>query len=364
MKIAVYGISLNESKLVERFMRSAREADLVLIADRGSDDDTVEILQQFGAKVMNIKVEPFRFDDARNAALALVPDEFDCLISLDLDETIEPERGWRKAIESEWKNGVNRLYYLYTANHRPDGTPDIVFKADKIHNMQFHWNYPVHEVLKPINKDVKVIAADLDGSKFHVHHWPNPFKDRSNYLSLLKLAVKEDPSNDRNMHYLAREYYKYGRWRDAIKSFRKHLSLPTATWSAERAASMRFMARCYLELGEKGWSEVWYLRACAEDPDRREPWIELAKFYFEIGFFEGCLAAASRALRISIAERNLDHYLSDEYSWREGPFDLIAISAWNLGYFDYAKIYIQKAVELAPHDDRIKKNAQVIYNSN
>ena len=127
---------------------------------------------------------------------------------------------------------------------------------------------------------------------------------------------------------------------------------------------MRFMARCYLELREKGWSEVWYLRACAEDPDRREPWIEIAKFYFEIGFFEGCLAAARRALRIPLDKRNLEHYLSDEYSWREGPFDLIAISAWNLGYLDDAKICIQKAVELAPNDERIKKNARVILNSN
>ena len=83
MKIAIYSIALNEAKHVAQFMKAAQEADLVLIADRGSSDNTIQLLKEHGAEVHSIKINPFRFDVARNKALALVPEEFDCLIALD-----------------------------------------------------------------------------------------------------------------------------------------------------------------------------------------------------------------------------------------------------------------------------------------
>ena len=43
MKIAVYAISKNESQFVERFCKSAVDADLIVIADTGSTDNTVEL---------------------------------------------------------------------------------------------------------------------------------------------------------------------------------------------------------------------------------------------------------------------------------------------------------------------------------
>ncbi len=42
MKIAVYAISKNEEQFVQRFCDSAQDADLILIADTGSTDKTVE----------------------------------------------------------------------------------------------------------------------------------------------------------------------------------------------------------------------------------------------------------------------------------------------------------------------------------
>lgn len=73
MKIAVYAISKNEEKFVKRFCESAKDADLILIADTGSTDDTVALARNCGAVVHDICITPWRFDDARNAALALVP---------------------------------------------------------------------------------------------------------------------------------------------------------------------------------------------------------------------------------------------------------------------------------------------------
>ena len=77
MKICVYAISKNEEMFVKRFCDSAKDADLILIADTGSTDDTVKLAKKHGAKVSPICITPWRFDDARNAALALIPERLD-----------------------------------------------------------------------------------------------------------------------------------------------------------------------------------------------------------------------------------------------------------------------------------------------
>ncbi len=70
MKVAVYTIALNEEKHVQRWYDSAKDADYLLIADTGSTDKTVELAKSLGINVIHIKIDPWRFDDARNAALA------------------------------------------------------------------------------------------------------------------------------------------------------------------------------------------------------------------------------------------------------------------------------------------------------
>ena len=111
LKIAVYAISKNEAQFVERFCTSAAEADLILIADTGSTDNTVQLAKAAGAQVPEITITPWRFDKAREAALALVPRDIDICISLDLDEVLE--RGWRAEIERVWQSDTTRLCYKF-----------------------------------------------------------------------------------------------------------------------------------------------------------------------------------------------------------------------------------------------------------
>src|SRR5439155_17215995 len=109
MKIAVYGICLNEETFVRRFTASARDADLIQIADTGSTDATVRLFEELGVTVKHVRIDPWRFDDARNAALALLPADIDVCVSLDLDQVLTP--GWRKALDAAWAPGANRGYY-------------------------------------------------------------------------------------------------------------------------------------------------------------------------------------------------------------------------------------------------------------
>src|SRR5690348_4620503 len=150
MKICVYAISKNEEKFVERFCTSAQQADLILIADTGSSDGTRQRAQSCGAVVHQISIKPWRFDVARNAALALVPSDIDVCISLDLDEVLMP--GWREEIERLWNSETTRLRYRYH-----DDEDGIHSTYEKIHaRYGYIWHRPCHEFIAPDGRIAEV----------------------------------------------------------------------------------------------------------------------------------------------------------------------------------------------------------------
>jgi glycosyltransferase involved in cell wall biosynthesis len=109
MKVAVYSIAMNEGKHVQRWAESAADADYLVIADTGSSDDTVKQARNHRVETHHIWVHPWRFDDARNASLALVPKDADYCIALDLDEVLMP--GWRAELEKAHELGITRPRY-------------------------------------------------------------------------------------------------------------------------------------------------------------------------------------------------------------------------------------------------------------
>lgn len=68
-KICVYAICKNEEKFVDRWMEAVSEADMVVVTDTGSEDNTVEKLRNRGAIVYTEVINPWRFDVARNIAI-------------------------------------------------------------------------------------------------------------------------------------------------------------------------------------------------------------------------------------------------------------------------------------------------------
>lgn len=343
MKAAIYTIALNEEQFVERWYESAKEADYLLIADTGSTDNTVKLAKKLGINVITVKVMPWRFDDARNAAMAALPSDIDMCISLDMDEIITPN--WREPLESLWKKGVTRPTYKHIWSWNEDGSPGLEFAYDHIHSRKgYRWRHPVHEALFPYGiEEVKEFTSDIQ-----THHHPDPTKSRSQYLPLLAMSVKEDPFSDRNAFYYGRELFFYGQYEKAKSEFKRHLDLPTATWAPERAASMRYLAKV-----DPSNAVQWLTMAIKQAPGRREALVELALHHYNNKSWEGCYEHSKAAL--SIVEKPLD-YLCEEFAWGELPWDLAALSAHNLGKKEEAVKLGKKALELAPGNERLLAN--------
>jgi glycosyltransferase involved in cell wall biosynthesis len=346
-KIAVYTIALNEEKFVERWYESAKDADYLLIADTGSTDGTRETAIKLGINVIDITVRPWRFDDARNASLAALPADIDMCVQLDMDEILLP--GWRQEIENALTEGATRIRYNYTWNWKDEAqtVPSTTFGGDKIHARKgYRWKHPVHEVIVPYGDT----AEKQVWTKLELHHHPDNTKSRSQYLPLLKLSVEEDPSNDRNSFYYARELYFYRYYEEAAKEFKRHLSLPSATWAPERAASMRYLAKIEPEAREH-----WLINAHMTAPLRREALVELAQHLYSDQSWASCKHFAVKAL--DIAEKPMD-YLCEDFAWGSTPWDLAAIASYNLGEFEDAYRFGKKAAELEPNDERLAKNLE------
>lgn len=345
MKVAVYTIALNEVQFVERWAESAKDADFLLIADTGSTDGTIEKAKSLGVNVVDVRIKPWRFDLARNAAMAAIPADIDYCIALDMDEVILP--GWREELEKALALGATRPRYTYTWSWKDEAetVPSLQYGGDKIHaRAGYRWTHPVHEVMRGYG-GLKEIQTWIG---LEIHHHPDHSKPRSQYLPLLAMSVEEDPDDDRNAFYYARELFFYNQKEQAAEEFKRHLSLPRATWAPERAASMRYLAKI-----EYDKAPEWLERAINQSPGRREPLVELAMHHYGHGNWQPCYDNALEALKIK--EKPLD-YLCEDFAWGALPWDLAAIAAFRLDKPQEAIEYGQQALELDPQNERLRNN--------
>lgn len=348
MKICVYAISKNEEKFVNRFVDSLQDADGIYVLDTGSTDSTVDLLKKRGITLKQEIIDPWRFDVARNLSLEMVPDDTDICICMDLDEVIE--EGWREKLEKIWNSNINRLSYNYNWSFDDLGNPKVNFYISKMHDRHnYKWTHPVHEVLTFTGKNEVTFTTD----DITVNHYPDFTKSRSSYLPLLELSVKEDPLDDRNMHYLGREYMYYKRWNECIDTLICHLNLKTATWKDERCASMRFIARSYQALGRYDEARMWLDKAIKEAPYLRDPFVERALLEYRLNNFDEVINYSLEALKITTHTKS---YINEPFSWDSTLYDLLAISYYHQNCKDLALKYINLALEMNPDDERLKNN--------
>lgn len=351
MKVCVYAISKNEEKFVSRWVSSMKEADEIFVLDTGSTDSTVEELKKFGVNVTIKKIDPWRFDVARNESLELVPTDTDICVCTDLDEVFE--EGWREKLEAVWTSDTTRARYNYNWSFDEFGKPAVNFYIEKMHRRTgYKWTHPVHEVLSYEGEEHTITIPNIT-----LNHYPDANKSRSNYLPLLELSVKEDPEDDRNMHYLGREYMYYKKWNEAIDTLIKHLNLKRATWKDERAASMRFIARSYIALERFEEARMWLDKAIEEAPYLRDAYIERALLENRFQNWKLIEEYCWKALEIKTHQKS---YINEPFSWNHTVYDLLSLSYYYQGNYEKALECINQAIELCPNDERLLNNKKLI----
>ena len=355
-KISVYALCKNEEKNILEWYNSMKEADEIVVLDTGSTDSSINILKKLPKiKLFQEKIIPWRFDVARNLSLSHVSKNTDICVCTDIDERFE--KGWRNKLEEYWEEDTTRAKYLYNWSFDKNGNPGTTFYLNKIHTRNnYKWIHPVHEVLTSNKEEKEVIIPGII-----LNHFQDYTKSRSSYLPLLELAVQEKPEDDRNVHYLGREYMYHKKWDKCIETLHKHLNLLTATWSDERAASMRYIAYSYFNKSYIEEAIYWYELAIKEAPYLREPYFDLGFLYYSIKDYSKCEYYLKKALKIK--EKSYT-YINEERAWNETIYDLLSISCFNNKKYEEALHYINKALKINSNDKRLLDNYKIIQKYN
>ena len=116
---------------------------------------------------------------------------------------------------------------------------------------------------------------------------------------------------------------------------------------------MRLLGKAHEELGMIYQGLKWYRLACAEAPDTREPWCELATATYRLSMWPESYGAALSALNIK--DKQAVYTMAPEV-WGFKPHDYAAIAAWHLGLKKQALFHGQNALDLDPENLRLIEN--------
>lgn len=327
----MYAIAKNEQHNVKDWLQNVKDADGIFVLDTGSKDHTVSLLEAGGAVVNQMHPgHVFRFDQARNMAMAHIPSDYDVCISLDFDERLSP--GWREVIETQFTDEMSAANYTLVFEHDAEGNITLSYPRLAIHRRDcVTWQYPVHEIAVPNELGQKPTLP------IACVHYGQP-KEAGHYLELLQLAYDETP-DARNTQYLAREYFAMKNYQMANTLYQKHVDIEE--FAPFRAESCMKIARMCQEFKTAEW---WYRHAIQNCDNIREPYCHLATLYFQHRKYEHAVSCVKSALEYQKPE--YDMIFEDIYY--SGPWiDHMLMACYQqLGYFRPAAIHRDNLLDM------------------
>lgn len=349
-KICVYAIAKNEAKNVELWVASMRPADHIIVLDTGSTDNTVELLTSFGVEVHEKTYEHFRFDEARNDALALVPEEYNILVSVDLDERWEQDN-WADIIRENWNENVPRIQYNYVWTHDETGQPQNQFFINKIHGRKnIAWAGAVHEYLYNTETGKKDDFMVVDLTKLlTLHHYHDLKKDRSFYLNLIDERIIENPNDGQTWLLAGNEYLVKGHPEKALSFYQhyvEHFVKGVDTYDIwELSNGYYCLGKTYYQLkdAQKAWES--YSKGISINPEYRDNYFGLALLCLDNNFIEMAIGILQEALKTS---KNNHGWMDEIYAWTFALYDLLGIAYSLKEEWDKAAGYAAKALSYSP----------------
>lgn len=286
------------------------------------------------------------FAEARNANLAQVPDDYDWVIWLDTDDTIDKPEKIRKVCEVSEKFDSIFVDYLYDRDEQDNPlTVHLVARLFK-NNGSHQWKGRVHETLIENRGVTQGATKDF----IVIHHADEERTQRSfeRNIRMLEMQLKDEEKDPdpRTFYYLATTYMDSGNPDEALSLFEDYLSL--SGWDQERSVALTKMGRIYLEKGDKSEARNCFARAVAEDPESPEPRVELGSLEVELKRYD---KARSWLEYVEKMDKNLTTLERNPMAYTYRTYLLLAECYLQLG-----GKYLEKAVEYSRKAQKYKKN--------
>ena len=259
----------NESKIIERLLKSVLPIiDTYCICDTGSEDNTVEIINEFffkhDIKGKIVYQEFVNFEETRNYALNAAKSSADYLLFLDADMILEIGEDFDKSklIDPVYsiRQGDSFQYY----NVRLVST-----------SINFQYRGVTHEY---IDLENGLFGIKLESLKINdVGDGGSKSEKFTRDIKLLTKYLENHPDDIRSNFYLANSYYDYGDFTNAIKYYEKHEKV--VTWNEEHFYNNYRQGLSYKNLGNIDKMVEKFINAWNIRPQRVETLYELIHYY-------------------------------------------------------------------------------------
>lgn len=231
-KVCVYAICKNESKNIEKWIESVKDADLIYIVDTGSTDNSVDIIknimQNSSTKINGCDYiqEEFSFAKARNFALSEAKRNITNIfgdenynnwvfVALDLDEFMMKDG--IEQIRTIWMNYFDTMELHGVSLDESLNVESTTPVNHKVHSAYFHWVRDIHEIIEKDNGDKenrwRVLSSDIMYT-----HIQDRTKER-NYYDILKRSYDNGDHSSKTCIYLCWELSKRNEYTLEMKEY-------------------------------------------------------------------------------------------------------------------------------------------------
>lgn len=302
------------------------------------------------------------FVKSRNISFGMVSKDYDWILWLDSDDTLEnPEK--MHELTAIVNKSVDAIYATYDYDHDEYGNVTTSHKVARLvrNNGSHQWQssfqdeeVTVHEVLVEKRGVNKKITED-----FKVIHHSNPDRRFSSLVrnigmleQMYQRQLKKTNVDPRTLYYLATHYFDALRFKDAKTLFSKYLEM--SGWNEERSEAYVYLGLIYSGEGDNGRAEQCFLMAIGEDVDNPRPYVEISQINYKEKRYRLSAKWAQRAID---TKRDATTIVLSPIEATYRAYMLKAQAYTNMGGEDLEKAQklITKALELRPLDPDAQK---------
>lgn len=299
------------------------------------------------------------FAKARNENLEQVTEDFDWIIWLDVDDTIDKPLKIKKVAEISEKYDSIYIDYLYDRDEEQNPlTVHLVARMFK-NNGSHVWKGRIHETL--VQTRGLTQGATKDFMVIHHAEQERTVRSFARNIRLLELQLKDETKDPdpRTFYYLASTYMDSEKLDEAYALFEDYLRL--SNWDQERSVALTKMGRIALDRGDRTTARNLFASAVAEDPANPEPRVELGSLEVETKRYD---KAVLWLTGVESMEKNMTTLERNPMAYTFRTYLLLAESYLNLGGKDLEKAveYGKKALKYKKKNKDVKAWVKMIEN--
>jgi len=364
--IAAAMICKNEKKRILVTLESVKKyVQSIIVYDTGSDDGTQDIIKSFcntNKITLHFKQgdavppEDFDFSVARNILLDFADTFLDVeyLLLMDVNDELKggdkliqfakkmlPEKYSSFLTNQQWFSGGYDTYYnprfiKPRNNWRYTGAVHEYLnntKAEKLENGHHDTDIFIYRMAKDcgiVLYQDRTQDDDKSGKRFH--------RDKV----ILLREVKKDPTNSRNIFYLAQTFSCLNEIEDSFYYYKLRSTIDNGFWE-EKVISLFTAGRLSEKLGH-AWQDSlsYYMRAIEMQP-RVEPFIDIANHYNKTKNFNLFYIFIHAACELKFPEECI--LFVDLRAYEYTRFHLLGIAGGLTGHFKEGKWGVENAIK-------------------